>query len=349
MNAVSARTFHPIVLSLIATSTACSGYLTPDEVRQHLESPRGSVAQDTVGRATDDFFGAQYASGAENVASFIKGNESSGDGAAAWAANVIASGDMEKAVSMGAVEDIGDLFCAAGLVASIASFDSCDAGDCEAELVIDSCVLRIGENGDELARGKIKFRVKTREESDLLRSELRIEFEDFESTIDTEDGITQYFAGIIALETTSTSTRDEVIFSCDLNQETRSSDRGLFTDYVISGQRLTVAMRFVAETSETAASGTLEILAFLDDTDDTRDESVVLSLAAESRHIDEDTTLAGATLSVRGSNGAFTCTWNAASETVDEDTRTYQANGVCIDEQTGDEFTWESESTRTGA
>lgn len=333
-------------LAALLTSACGPGYLTPEEVRKHLEAPSGVVGQDTIGYATDDFFRAQRASAAEGTASFIKTSESSG-GASAWASEVIASGNMEQAVAFGAVEDIGDLFCAASLVASISTFDACSETpeNCEAELVIDSCVLRIGENGDHRARGKMRFKIKNEEQPDFQRSELSIHFEDFEFTDDDEAGITTYFGGIIAIETTEEPERAEVIFSCDFDQQRRGSERGLFEDYILERERLTVAMRFITEESAEASSGSLEILAFVDESDDSRDESVVISFAAQSRRIDEDTRIAGATLSVRGSNGAFSCTWGAASERVDEETRTYESEGSCIDEETGEEFNWTSTAT----
>lgn len=341
--------FKSMILSMFSLSLACGpGYLTPEEVRRHLDEPSGQISANTIGFATDDFFKAQKASAAEGTANFIKSSESDG-GAAAWAAGVIESGNMEKAVAMGAIEDIGDLFCAASLVASIASFDSCqeDSSNCEAELVLDSCILRIGEGGDELARGKLLFRIRTEETDDYQRSELRIEFEDFEVTENEDEELTRYFGGILAVETTTSDSRDEIIMSCDLKNELRSQDRGLFNDGVVEGERLSVALRFLAEQDEDSAAGSLEILAFLDDTDDSRDESVVLSFAAESRRIDEDTSIAGATLSVRGSNGDFECTWTSAKEQVSEQSSTYESAGNCVDNETGETFDWESTGSTT--
>jgi hypothetical protein len=350
MRAKNARiALNTLILGLFSLSVACGpGYLTPEEVRRHLEAPSGQISANTIGFATDDFFKAQKASAAEGTANFIKSSESDG-GAAAWAAGVIESGNMEKAVAMGAIDDIGDLFCAAGLVASIASFDSCqaDSSNCEAELVIDSCILRIGEGGDELARGKLLFRIRTEQNDDFERSELRIEFEDFETTENADEELTRYFGGILAIETTSSDERDEIIMSCDLKNELRNQDRGLFNDGVVEGERLSVALRFLAERDEDSSSGSLEILAFLDDTDDSRDESVVLSFAAESRRIDEDTSIAGATLSVRGSNGDFECTWTSARERVSAETSTYESAGNCIDNETGETFDWESSASST--
>ena len=329
--------------------TGCGpGYLTPEQAREHLENPKGQVTRDTIGRATDDFFLAQRGSAAESTASFIKANESSGDGAAAWASGVVAQGSMEQAVALGAAEDIGDIFCAASLVASIANFDACSesADSCEAELVIDSCILRIGDGGDRQARGKIKYTIKTRSEADFERSELRITFDNFQYTDDEGANILAYFAGILAIETTEWSDgRDEVIFSCDLDEQRRGPERGLFNDDIVERTRVTVAMRFLHEESATSETGSLQILAFVDESEDARDESVVISFQAESREIDDSTTLAGATLSVRGSNGSFECVWGAASEDIEGERRTYQSEGRCIDSDSGEEFNWSSTTT----
>lgn len=333
---------------LLAAAGCGPHYLTPEEVRAHILLPRGHVGEDTIGRVTDDFFKAQRASLAEGTANFIKASESSGDGAAAWAQGVIAGGAMEEAVSMGAAESVADLFCAASLVASIASFDDCsrDADNCEAELIIDSCVLRIGQNGDENARGRIKFHIKTQSNDTLRKTALTLTFEGFEFTEDAVAGLTTYFDGVIAIDATEWGDLgEEVIFTCDLDQQVRGQDRGLFNDDIRARTRLTVAMRFSRGRTKESESGSLEIVAFVDDTEDTRDEAVVLSFAAESRHLDENTTLAGATLQVRGQNGAFSCTWEAASEELEGEVSTYASSGACVDEETGESFTWSSEAS----
>lgn len=336
----------PLAWVAAATLACGPGLLTPDEVRRHLESPSGTVSSESMGYAVDDFFRAQKASEAEAQASFIKSSESSGDGAAAWAAGILAEGQMEKAASLGAFEDIGDLFCAAGLVSAISAFDSCspDQQNCQAELVIDSCVLRIGSGGDELARGKIRFRVRNQNNDEYDRSELRIEFEGFESTRNAEAGETQYFQGLIAVESTSYTSedREEVIFACDLEQQRRNQERGLFNDGILQQEKLSVALRFSAQSDEDSAEGALELLAFVDDSADRRDQSVVLSFRGNARRIDAESSISGASLSVRGSNGEFTCSWNSASQADAEGGRAYSSEGNCVDAQSGETFTWDS-------
>ncbi|MCP4500022.1 MAG: hypothetical protein GY822_08685 [Deltaproteobacteria bacterium] len=106
--------------------------------------------------------------------------------------------------------------------------------------------------------------------------------------------------------------------------------------------RATAALRFTAIDEEGFSSGTLDIVAFVDETDDTRDESVVLGFAAESRDVG-DLNLSNASLSVRGSNGNFECTFSSAEETLGAETSSYQSEGYCIDLDTGEEWNFSSD------
>lgn len=336
--------------ALLLAGTGCGvDYLTPEDVRTHLLLPRGQVSENTIGSVTDDFFNTQDANSIEGYANFLKSSEGSDDSAAAWAAG-LSGNEMESAVQMGVAEDIGDIFCAASLVAAIASFDACDNGDtsCEVELVLDSCVLRIGEGGDEHARGRIVFNLLTErgENDDWSRETLSLAFEDFEAT--NEDGNMDYFAGNIFLEATELPGYEEVIFSADIDLQERTVDRGLLDNGLLWRRRVTAAARFIGQDGTSRDSGSLEIVAFVDDTDDTRDESVVIQLEAESRRVDENTELAGATLVVRGSNGAFVCTWNSASREGDGGDQTYESAGECIDEESGETFTWSANASSSG-
>lgn len=319
-------------------------YLTPEEVRAHILLPRGAISEDTVGRVTDDFMKKQKADGIEGFANLMKSSEGGNASASAWAAGMVDEGDMgamELAVSYGAAEDVADIFCAASLVAAIAAFDSCeaDARECEAKLTIDSCVMRIGENGDRNARGRMVFKVKTTKGDGWSRGQLSLAFEDFEST--NPNGNMDYIGGLIAVETTEMPGFEEVIFTADLESQERTLERGLFDDGILSHERVTAAARFTFQESENSTAGTLEIVAFVDE-DGERNDSVVIAFEAESRRIDESTELAGATLSVRGSNGSFTCTWEGAAEQRDAATSSYESSGSCVDEDTGETFDWDS-------
>jgi hypothetical protein len=343
------RTRFSSSLALVTLlGTACGpDYLTPDDVRTHLLLPSGAVTEDTIGRATDDFFGAQDADGIEGYANFLKSSESGDSGASAYASGLLESeGNLEAALAAGVAEDVGDIFCAASLVAAIASFDDCDESDteCEVELVIDSCILRIGDGADENARGRIVFNLSTQRSEGWSREALSLSFEAFETS--NADGNMDYLGGLITIEATEIGDGyEEVIFAADVDTQERSLDRGLLDDGIIWRHRVTAAMRFLHQEGVDRESGSLEIVAFVDDTDDTRDESVVIQLEAESRRVDENTELAGATLIVRGSNGAFTCTWEAASREGDGGDSSYESAGACIDEETGEEFTWSASAT----
>jgi hypothetical protein len=308
--------------------TACGpGYMTPDDVRAHLALPSGSVAPDTIGSATDEFFLAQRASETETQAFFFKD-----DGAAAAA---FANGSMSNAVGVSNAASLGDVACAAGLVASLSKFDECSVDeDCEVSVTLNSCVLRVA--GDDNARGSIKFRFKNEVEPEFRQSELTLEFQALEFS---EAGASAFLEGAVAVEFTEIGDEHvEVILSADVDFQVRGFDRGFFDDDIQERVQIRVALRFTASATEDAQQGRLEILAFVDV--DGEQESVVLTFAAESRQIDSDTTLAGATLSVRGTNGAFECTWAAASERLDVDSATYESEGNCVDLETGDTFDW---------
>jgi hypothetical protein len=336
--------FVPFALAVSCASACGPGLLTPEVVRENLSAPKGAVVEGTIGRTARDFFQAKRTSGAQSTAFFLKSSESGDDGASNWANGVVQQGAMEDAVRLGVLDDVGDLFCAADLVANIARFGACESETkCDVELTIDSCVLRIGAGGDESARGKIKFKLKNSEETNLTRSELRLTFEGFE-----HKGLelVEYLEGILALETTQFTDKDrvEVILSSDLEQQSRTVERGFFDDGIVARSHLASALRFTAEGDEDRANGKLEILAFVDE-DGGRDESVVLELAANSEQLSDDASLAQATLAVRGSNGSFHCTWNGAGEELTKDTATYTSNGSCLDDATGERFSFNNTLT----
>lgn len=339
--------YRLIVLSAVLFSfvLACGpGYLTPDEVREHLDNPKGQVAPEKMNFVVDDFFGAMRSSRAESQANFLKTSESSDGSSAALAAALVANDALDSAMAKALTDDVGDFFCAAGLIASIATFDDCGRGkNCEAEFTLDSCVLRIGEDGDRDAKGKIIFHRKQSSTDAFDREELSIEFDGFEST-STNEAELDSFDGIVAVEFTeySDGLRDEQIFSTDLVERTVTKNHGLFDDGVIWESRATVALRASAQRDgEGGGSAKLELLCFVDDTVDTRDESVVITFKTESNRISESTSLTDSSLEVTGSNGSFVCTFNTAEESHAEGSTSYSSNGVCVDEG-GEEFTWRS-------
>ena len=68
------------------------------------------------------------------------------------------------------------------------------------------------------------------------------------------------------------------------------------------------------------------------------------AFAAEAEEVSPDKTLAEATLSVRGSNGDFTCTWSGAAEERTDESATVTSAGSCTDEN-GDTFDFSGTAT----
>lgn len=336
---------HLIALLALAVSvlgTGCSDLLTPEKVREHLAAPTAPASASTMPRTARDFFSAQRASGARSLAFFAKGFAGSGDDgtediAAAFA---IADRSINRAGEVG----VGDVWCAGNFAASLVGFDGCDVGgDCDASLTLDSCLLRTG--GDEHASGKIIFSLKSQSASTLgenyARAELRLTFEDFEIT---EGDETRYFDGVLAIETTEyTDDADnvEVVVAADVVNQRRRIERGWFDDGRIESHRATAGLRFTAREDDDSASVTVELLAFVDEDDGRREESIALTFGANAEEVSEDQTLANATLAVTGSNGSFECTWNGASEgTADRDgVYEVQSAGTCVDDD-GETFSF---------
>jgi hypothetical protein len=318
--------------------------LTPDVVREHLAAPKGTVGADTVGRSTRDFFAGQRTDGALNMGLLSKGLGGENATSSAWAGgnrafNQLASmddGDISAA----------DVACAAGLALAISSYDECEYGNnCEAKLELDSCVLRIGEGADDYATGKITFLLKNTATDTVVRQELRLEFSDFESS-DSET-TTQYLDGIVAVETTEENvdgvSTQSVIVTGDVVDQTRLIERGFLSDGVQESTRASGAVRFGASQAETEESVSVEVLGFVDDSDDTRDESVVLTFNARERDI-ADKTLTEAALTVTGSNGSFQCTWSSAEEELADGEERVSGAGSCVDEN-GETFNFSAESS----
>lgn len=318
-------------ISALLVSACGPGYLTPDQVRAHLTLPSGNVESTTMVRAADDFFLAQRASDTEDQALFFLD-----DGAnTAFAAGALGGG-MESAVSSNATP--GDVLCAAGFVAQIARFQQCDNNqDCEVELNLDSCVLRAA--GDDSASGRIKFKFKNEIRAESQRATLSLEFQSL--TFGHASGAQAFFNGAVFVEFTDIGpAHSEVILSADVDFQLRGPNFGLFNEDLVEKVRVTVALRFTASATDDLANGTLEIIAFVDENDGERTESVVLTFSANSRRIDANTELAGATLLVRGTNGAFECTWGGATQTVDGQVASYESDGSCTDLLSGETFDW---------
>lgn len=324
----------PVLFTAVAASIAlgsgCGARLTPERVRELLDAPTGTVGPDTMANATRDMFLSERATSLETFATLLKGDAGSD------------SSNALPGVSAGVLEDVGDVFCVGGLVASVVAFDACEIGDeCRGELTLDSCLLRVGEAGDEDARGKIKLKLENVVEADFDRSTLGIEFDGWESTAG-EDTLLDTFAGVIALESTRATDDSSIdlVFASDLDVNLKRKERGFFDDGIEEHTSFTAGLRFQAAETEESATGSLEVLAFAD-TDGGQDESLVVRLAADSHQINATAAVASASLEVIGENGTFACTWNA-SEVGQEGTPDgvkVTSAGDCVDED-GETFSF---------
>ncbi|MCC7108027.1 MAG: hypothetical protein IT382_01955 [Deltaproteobacteria bacterium] len=337
MPSIRSLTLVPSLLSaaLLIAGTGCGQRLTPERVRELLDAPTGDVSPDSMGRVTRDLFGADRATGAEALAQLIKADQ--GDGSSNAVRPI-------PGVQTGVIEDAGDVFCVGGLVAGLATFDGCELGEeCDADVTIDSCLLRVGDEGDEAARGKIRFQLTNVVEAELERSTMSIEFQEWkashdEDTLDTLDGV-------IALES-SRATDDsaiDLVFAADFDQNLVLKEHGLFEDGIQERTETVAGLRFQASETEDSAQGQLDVLAFVDENGN-REESVTIRLAAESHRVDADNATASAALEVIAANGTFACTWSGAEEAVDNDGVHVTSAGSCVDED-GETFDFSAEAT----
>lgn len=320
-------------LVAVVVSAGCAERLTPARVRELLDEPKGRVSNESMAFITRDLFAAERGTSLESFAGDIRSS-----GVGSETANA-------AALSSGVFDGIGDVFCVGGLVAAAGSFDACALGDtCDAELTVDSCLLRVGDPGpDEDARGKLKFRLANTVDADFERSELGIEFEGWESSRD--EGMLSAIAGRLAVETARSrdDSHMEFTFASDIDMDIKRKERGFFDDGVEDRVRLGVGARFVAESDDNSARGTLEVLASAS-ADGDREESVTIRLEAEGRRVDAASATASASLAVVGENGTFTCSWSSTEERGTRDGLTVTSAGSCVDED-GETFAFEGTAT----
>ncbi len=327
----------PIVATAAVTvaGVGCGQRLTPERVRELIDAPTGDVGPDTMGRVTRDLFGADRATGAEGLAQLIKSNQ--GDSGSNAARPL-------PGVQTGVLEDAGDVFCVGGLVAGLATFDACELGDeCDAEVAIDSCLLRVGDEGDEDARGKIRFKLKNEVDAAFDRSTMSIQFENWQASHD--DTTVDAFEGLIALESTRATDDSSIdlIFTSDFDQRLVRKERGLFDDGIEEATSNVIGLRFQASQTEDSAQGQLDLLAFVDENGE-RQDSVTVRMAAEGHQVDADSAVASASLEIIGANGTFACSWSGAEEAVDRDGTHVTSAGSCVDED-GETFEFSSDVT----
>ena len=317
-----------IALAAAMMSMGCAERLTPELVRAYLDEPAGDVGPDAMTKVTRDLFRTSGATSAERFVDLLRLDQ---DGGGTQNALPVQTGVLETA---------GDVFCVSSLVADIATFDGCELGDsCSAELVLDSCLLRVGDEGDEDARGKFVLKLDNDVEGGASVSTLGIEMAGWESSRDDAELTT--FNGVIALEVTEADDDDalELVFASDFEAGVKRKERGFFDDGIEELVHMSAGLRFAAETSDLGGRGSLEVLTFVDE-DGGRSQSVSVVMSAEGHQLDAENAVASASLEVRGDNGTFTCTWGGTSQSADRDGLRVQSSGECIDED-GEVFSFD--------
>jgi hypothetical protein len=309
-----------VALSML-TLTGCR--LDPETVRELIENPNGKVGKASMGRVASALVLSDVATTAEDVA---------------WTFKNLLEADIDKI-------DAGDVFCAGSFTADTVEFAGCiEEDECESELVIDSCLLRIGD-ADENAAGKIRFKLKNETTSNAQQANLEIHFEDFEAS--REDGdTTDLFKGMVAVETNVFEDDDEleteVVLSADVESIVRRTERGwFFDDGIEDWQHAIAGVRVTTRADDDDAEGTVEIVAFVDE-DGGRDEAVVVRVSGSSTQIDSDTLASTVDIEVEGDNGIFACNFDQLERDADRDGVTVSAKGSCRDED-GDEFDFSGE------
>lgn len=318
----------------LVAGTGCDNRLTPDTVRELLDDPRGEVTPGSMAKVTRDLFRSSGATAAEEFTSIFK----LGQGGPGGTSNALP-------ISTGVMEDIGDVFCIGGLVTDLSAFDNCDpGGDCKEELILDACLMRVGD-GDSDARGRFIFKVDNSVSDVADISKLGIEMDGWQNSRD--DATLSTLAGRVDLETIVAHDDNsvEVVFASDFDAAVKRKERGFFDDGIEEQVNMSAGLRFKAEQSADSASGSLEVLTFVDEGGG-RTESVSVSFAAEGHRFSAEEATANADLSVTGSNGSFTCTWTASSSQADREGLTVQSAGQCIDED-GEVFSFEGTATET--
>ncbi len=339
-----------LLASLLFNLVGCKEeYLTPEEVRVQLEDPTGSVDDSSLPTLADDWFGAGDAFAAEDMAGAIKTSQSRRTRRGRPLDILLAPEVLDSALSYGVASTAVDIFCVTDLVTDISEYDDCDRGDtCEVELTIDSCILRIGDNGDELASGSITFTLTETSTSEYDRGELKITFDAWEYT---EGDNVDHTDGILALEVTEYKNvdKDEVIYSVDLARKLIDPDEdGLMSDGAIWEGRSRAAMRITSLVTANAESATLEILCWVDIGDDgTHEDTLVVLMDYTSVQLTPEVQRSAVTLQVKGTNGSFTCSWTSSVNDRAENSTTYHSEGECVDDDTGETFSWNGTHTVT--
>ncbi len=328
-----------LALAPLTLLFACNnGPMDAEDVRAELDNPTARLDASTLPDVTDDFFLNDEAFDRETNAFSFLGSAESGarlgpEGMAERVRGFANASDLQDI----AAPALGDVFCATDFLLQLSSFEDCDRGNtCEVELVLKACLLRIGEDGDDSAKGKIRFTLREEERSDFDRGTLELGFEKWRYT--EASGAWTQLDGLLAIEGTSwhDGSREELVYSADFS--TRGFDpeaRGVFRSGETYERIVRAAMRFVYEEVGSTETGSVEMLAWVDEDGDGReDATAVIRFSVEVSPLgatDEDGTLTGFTAEVIDASGTWTCTWNVAEQVSDTDGTTWTSAGTCTD------------------
>lgn len=323
-----------IVLALLAGCK--SGPMDPATVREHLDAPTARLTSGSIPDLTDDWFASRETWMGENMTfgwlDIFRGDSSLEPTASARRVPRVSA--VKRALEdLRTVENplLGEVICASSFLLSLASYEDCSRGDtCEVELVVDSCLLSIA--GDEAAKGKIRLTIAEQQADDFDRGSFSIGFEKWRWTL--PDGAWGQLDGLVAIEGTSyhDGSREELLYTADFASKGFDPlERGLFKSGKEWDRSVRAAMRLLYEDVGGSQSGTVEVLAWVDEDGDGRpDASAVLRFSATTTALD-DGALAGFTMEVIDGNGTWTCTWEAAEEASDRSSTTWSSRGSCTD------------------
>lgn len=314
---------------VLALMLGCSkDPLSPDDVRAELDNPTARLSASSIPDVADDFFASKDAWGGEASAwGWVDlGRSNARIGAEGMRDRVMDRGNLERMVNPA----LGGIFCAADFVLQLSSFEECSRGDtCEVELVLKACMLNLA--GDEAAKGKLRFTLREEQQADFDRGSLSLGFEDWRYT---NGDFWAELDGLLAIEGTSwhDGSKEEILYTSDFSLRSVDPDaRGLFRSGEVFERRARAALRFTYEDLGGSETGTVEILAWVDEDGDGREDgSVVVRFGVEVSPL-ADGTLAGFTVELIDATGTWSCAWTTAEQSSGDGGTTWTSGGTCTD------------------